>query len=381
MKNLSIALGLAAFLGLAAGAALADGPAIGAAAPTFQLTTIDGKAFSLADAEKANKAVVLMFIATKCPYSNAYNDRMRDMAAAYARKGVLFVGINSNSSEPEDEVKAHAEQHGYTLHDRQGSGQQGRRPVRRPAHARGLRGRHGRQAPVPRPHRRELRGAAKVTSPGPEERPRRSSSRASRSPRPRPRRSAARSNVSRTGRRAAIRSQLRRAAAAALLVLTGAAAAAARRGFEARRRARREGFRRRRRRAEGPGRPRQLLGDLVRAVPRGVSRPRHASRRRIAERASPSSASRPTLAKDLPGVEKFLAKTNPDFPNYRKKSGGDDQDFIESVDAKWGGELPFTVLYVARRPEGEGPLRQAVLRRLREDGEGAAVAAARPGGS
>lgn len=51
------------------------------------------------------------------------------------------------------------------------------------------------------------------------------------------------------------------------------------------------------------------------------------------------------LAKDLPKVEKFLAAAHPDFPNYRKKSGGDDQDFIESVDAKWGGELPFTVLY------------------------------------
>ena len=51
------------------------------------------------------------------------------------------------------------------------------------------------------------------------------------------------------------------------------------------------------------------------------------------------------LAKDLPKIEKFLAAAPPDFPNYRKKSGGDDQDFIESVDAKWGGELPFTVLY------------------------------------
>jgi thiol-disulfide isomerase/thioredoxin len=51
------------------------------------------------------------------------------------------------------------------------------------------------------------------------------------------------------------------------------------------------------------------------------------------------------LAKDLPKVEKFLAAAHPDFPNYRKKSGGDDQDFIEAVDAKWGGELPFTVLY------------------------------------
>jgi thiol-disulfide isomerase/thioredoxin len=51
------------------------------------------------------------------------------------------------------------------------------------------------------------------------------------------------------------------------------------------------------------------------------------------------------LAKDLPAVEKFLATTRPDFPNYRKASGGDDQDFIEFVDPKWGGELPFSVLY------------------------------------
>ena len=50
-------------------------------------------------------------------------------------------------------------------------------------------------------------------------------------------------------------------------------------------------------------------------------------------------------AKDLPAIDKFLAKVQPDFPNYRKASGGDDQDFIEAVDKKWGGELPFTVLY------------------------------------
>ena len=109
MKNLRIALSLAAVLALAAaGVALADGPAIGAAAPNFQLTTVDGKNFSLADAEKANKAVVVMFIATKCPYSNAYNDRMRQMAADYSKKGILFVGVNSNSTEPEAEVKSHA---------------------------------------------------------------------------------------------------------------------------------------------------------------------------------------------------------------------------------------------------------------------------------
>ena len=51
------------------------------------------------------------------------------------------------------------------------------------------------------------------------------------------------------------------------------------------------------------------------------------------------------LAKDLPGVEKFLASSKPEFANYRKKSGGDDQVFIEAVDEKWGGELPFSVVY------------------------------------
>ena len=51
------------------------------------------------------------------------------------------------------------------------------------------------------------------------------------------------------------------------------------------------------------------------------------------------------LGKDLSAVEKFLSANDPAFANYHKKAGGDDQDFIDSVDKKWGGELPFTVLY------------------------------------
>jgi thiol-disulfide isomerase/thioredoxin len=51
------------------------------------------------------------------------------------------------------------------------------------------------------------------------------------------------------------------------------------------------------------------------------------------------------FARQKAAVEKFLAEKRPAFPNYRKKSGGDDQDFIEAVDPEWGGELPFSVLY------------------------------------
>jgi peroxiredoxin len=102
-------------LAVAAGPALAESPAIGAPAPAFSLTTIDGKPFSLAGAEKADSLVVLVFISTQCPYSNAYNDRMRDMAAAYAGKGVQFVGINSNVAETVQDVADHARKHGHTF--------------------------------------------------------------------------------------------------------------------------------------------------------------------------------------------------------------------------------------------------------------------------
>ena len=51
------------------------------------------------------------------------------------------------------------------------------------------------------------------------------------------------------------------------------------------------------------------------------------------------------FSKQMPEVETFLAKQKPTFANYHKATGGDDQIFIEAVDGKWGGELPFSVLF------------------------------------
>jgi thiol-disulfide isomerase/thioredoxin len=51
------------------------------------------------------------------------------------------------------------------------------------------------------------------------------------------------------------------------------------------------------------------------------------------------------LAREKAAVERFLAEQKPGFPNYHKRSGGDDQKFIDAVDRSWGGELPFSVLY------------------------------------
>jgi hypothetical protein len=98
-----------------------------------------------------------MFIATKCPYSNAYNDRMKKMADEYAARGVQFVGINSNVSEPADEVQKHGKEHGFAFPLMKDPGNKvadmydARRTPRCSWSMR-------RQGPLPRPHRRELRG-------------------------------------------------------------------------------------------------------------------------------------------------------------------------------------------------------------------------------
>ncbi len=102
-------------LALAAVPVSGESPAIGAAAPAFSLTAIDGKSFSLPDATKSNSLVVLMFISTQCPYSNAYNDRIRDLASAYSARGVQFVGINSNKTETVQDAVEHARKHGHTF--------------------------------------------------------------------------------------------------------------------------------------------------------------------------------------------------------------------------------------------------------------------------
>jgi len=86
---------------------------IGEEVPEFTLKNYDGKEYSLQTITKENKLTAVMFIATQCPVSNAYNDRMVKLYEAYAAKGVAFVGINSNKQEPVAEIAEHAKDHGF----------------------------------------------------------------------------------------------------------------------------------------------------------------------------------------------------------------------------------------------------------------------------
>lgn len=81
-------------------------------AENFTLEDVNGKKHSLTD-YKSSKAIVLMFIATQCPVSNAYNERMAALEKDYASKGIAFIGINSNKQESVEEIKEHAATHGF----------------------------------------------------------------------------------------------------------------------------------------------------------------------------------------------------------------------------------------------------------------------------
>jgi len=93
-----------------AGAALP----IGAAAPDFTLPDADGRAHSLASL-KGRSGTLILFVATECPVSNAYNARMQKLADDYSARGVNVVGINSNVAESAAEVKRHAADNGLNF--------------------------------------------------------------------------------------------------------------------------------------------------------------------------------------------------------------------------------------------------------------------------
>jgi peroxiredoxin len=75
----------------------------------FTLNDYSGKEYSLDDF-KDSKAIVIMFIATRCPVSNDYNKRMAKIHSEYKIKGITFLGINSNKQEDSQEIKEHAEE-------------------------------------------------------------------------------------------------------------------------------------------------------------------------------------------------------------------------------------------------------------------------------
>jgi peroxiredoxin len=89
----------------------AGGLAIGDSLPTFSLVDVrTNRDVASADLKPP---VVVIFIATQCPVSNAYNERMAALGREYSKAGVSFVAINANKQESAAEVAEHARTHGF----------------------------------------------------------------------------------------------------------------------------------------------------------------------------------------------------------------------------------------------------------------------------
>ncbi|HEX8493832.1 MAG TPA: thioredoxin family protein [Pyrinomonadaceae bacterium] len=90
------------------------GAEIGQPIADFTLSDTSGKKHSLMSL-KGKNGTVLIFVSTQCPVSNAYNERMEKLAQDYKARGVSVVGINANSTESADDIKAHAAQNNLTF--------------------------------------------------------------------------------------------------------------------------------------------------------------------------------------------------------------------------------------------------------------------------
>src|SRR3984885_11834344 len=84
---------------------------LGSQVSDFQIRDLDGK--TVAFSSLKGPITVVTFIATQCPVSNSYNQRMSDLYRDYTAKGVKFIFVNANRSEPAGEVRDHAKRVGF----------------------------------------------------------------------------------------------------------------------------------------------------------------------------------------------------------------------------------------------------------------------------
>ena len=87
---------------------------VGQPAPAFSLPDgVSSTQTTLGTLGATKKATVVMFVSTRCPVSNTYNERMVSLAKKYAPQGVAFVGIDSDQNEPRAEIAGFTKQQGF----------------------------------------------------------------------------------------------------------------------------------------------------------------------------------------------------------------------------------------------------------------------------
>ena len=88
---------------------------LGKPIPSFTLTNYDGTPITV-DSRKFD-LTVLVFVSTKCSFSNDYDARLVTFARDYAMRGtkrVRVIGINANADEKPEAIAKHAQAKGLT---------------------------------------------------------------------------------------------------------------------------------------------------------------------------------------------------------------------------------------------------------------------------
>jgi peroxiredoxin len=94
---------------LFAGLASAQDFKLGSKVDDFKVQDLSGKTATFSQLK--GDVTVVMFTSVQCPVSNAYNERMSALYSEYKAKGVQFVALNSNQTEPAANVAEHAKAH------------------------------------------------------------------------------------------------------------------------------------------------------------------------------------------------------------------------------------------------------------------------------
>jgi len=101
MRNpLSLVLIVSAFVLAGTVSVAAEHPtmSIGAALPDFKLPGIDGRDYTPASFADA-KLLVVAFTCNHCPTAQAYEERLKQLAATYQPRGVAFIAVNPNHAD------------------------------------------------------------------------------------------------------------------------------------------------------------------------------------------------------------------------------------------------------------------------------------------
>ncbi len=90
-----------------------DGYSVGDKVSDFTIDNYDGTQYTLSNS--GANYTVLIFVSTKCPFVQPYSERLNNLVKEFGSRGVVIWGINSNKTEPVEEIKTHSADHGYTF--------------------------------------------------------------------------------------------------------------------------------------------------------------------------------------------------------------------------------------------------------------------------